>query len=223
MREPTQTVSFMLNGTQQEVTIRDGETLLETLRERCGIKSTKDGCAPQGQCGCCLALIDGNPKVSCATPAAKVDGKEILTLEGLTDAERDATARAFVAAAGLQCGFCIPGFALRAKWLLDRKPDPTRQEIAKAINGHLCRCTGYVRIVDAIELVARARRGEAIPEPCTDGRVGQPLARVQAAEQTVGARLYSGDLTAPGMLHGAVVLSRHARARAQASRFSQRS
>ncbi|MCB9377797.1 MAG: selenium-dependent xanthine dehydrogenase [Holophagales bacterium] len=207
------TLGFTLNGVARRVEIAAGESLLEVLRDRCGIVSTKDGCAPQAQCGCCLALVDGNPKTACAVDAAKVEGAEVLTWEGVSAEERELFGRAFAAAGGVQCGFCTPGFALRAKWLLDRKPDPTRQEIAKAINGHLCRCTGYVRIVDAIELVARARRGEAIPEPCTDGRVGQPLARVQAAEQTVGSRLYSGDLTAPGMLHGAVVLSRHARAR----------
>ncbi|MCA9669343.1 MAG: selenium-dependent xanthine dehydrogenase, partial [Myxococcales bacterium] len=213
MREPTQTVSFTLNGTQQEVTIRDGETLLETLRERCGIKSTKDGCSPQGQCGCCLALIDGNPKVSCATPAAKVDGKEILTLEGLTDAERDATARAFVAAAGLQCGFCIPGFALRAKNLLDKNPSPTRDEIAKAIDVHLCRCTGYVKIIDAIELMAAERRGEAKPELCTDGKVGDSLARYRGLDLVLGDRDYVDDMRPEGLLFGHVVLSAHARAK----------
>jgi selenium-dependent xanthine dehydrogenase len=207
------TIAFTLNGVGRRLEIADGESLLEVLRDRCGIVSTKDGCAPQAQCGCCLALVDGNPKTTCAVDAVKADGAEILTWEGVSAAERDLFGRAFAAAAGVQCGFCTPGFALRAKWLLDRNPAPTRAEIARAINGHLCRCTGYVRILDAVELVARARRGEALPEPCTDGRVGRPLARVQAAEQTVGDRLYAGDWTAPGMLHGALTLARHARAR----------
>ena len=206
-------IAFSLNGVGHRVEIAPGETLLETLRERCGVVSTKDGCAPQAQCGCCLALVDGNPKTTCAVPAQKADGATILTWEGVPDAERALFGRAFAAAAGVQCGFCTPGFALRAKWLLDRNPNPTRAEIARTINGHLCRCTGYVRILDAIELVARARRGEPVPEPGRDGRVGQSLARVSAAEQTVGARLYAGDWTAPGMLHGAVVLARYARAR----------
>jgi len=210
------TIAFTLNGVERRLEIADGESLLEVLRDRCGIVSTKDGCAPQAQCGCCLALVDGNPKTTCAVAAEKADGAEILTWEGVSPAERELFGRAFAAAAGVQCGFCTPGFALRAKWLLDRNPDPTRAEIAKAINGHLCRCTGYVRILDAVELIARARRGETIPEPCADGRVGQPLARVQAAEQTVGDRLYAGDWTAPGMLHGAVTLAAHARARVRA-------
>lgn len=207
------TIGFTLNGVERRFEVADGESLLEVLRDRCGIVSTKDGCSPQAQCGCCLALVDGNPKTTCAVDAVKADGAEILTWEGVSAAERDLFGRAFAAAAGVQCGFCTPGFALRAKWLLDRNPSPTRREIAKAINGHLCRCTGYVRILDAVELVARAKRGEPIPEPGGDGRVGQPLARVSAAEQTVGARLYSGDYTAPGMLHGAVALAGHARAR----------
>ena len=95
-------LSFTLNGADARVTPRDDESLLETLRERCGIASTKDGCAPQGQCGCCLVLIDGQPKVSCATKSAKVAGKEITTLEGVSAEDRELVARAFVAAAGLQ-------------------------------------------------------------------------------------------------------------------------
>ncbi len=207
------TIRFTLNGKPREVEARPGEPLLEVLRNRCGIISTKDGCSPQGQCGCCLALVDGMPKVTCAVPAEKAEGKEILTLEGLTAEERDLIARSFVAAAGLQCGFCIPGFALRAKWLLDRDPDPSREEIAKAIDVHLCRCTGYVKILDAVELLAKARRGEATPELVTDGRVGQRLARYRGLDLAMGDRPYVDDMTREGMLHGAVVLSEHARAK----------
>jgi len=206
-------ITFVLNGTSRQIEPRSDETLLESLRERCGITSLKDGCSPQGQCGCCLALIDGNPKVTCATPAAAADGKEILTLEGLPAAERTLIGNAFAAATGLQCGFCIPGIALRAHHLTARNPRPSRAEIAKAIDMHLCRCTGYVKIVDAIELIAQARRGEPVPEPCRDGRVGASLARHRAAENTLGDHHYVNDLDVPGMLHGALVLSPHARAR----------
>ncbi|MDP3774039.1 MAG: selenium-dependent xanthine dehydrogenase [Gemmatimonadales bacterium] len=206
-------IQFTLNGQKRQVAPRPGESLLETLRERCGITSPKDGCSPQGQCGCCLALVDGNPKVTCAMPAGAADGKEVLTLEGVGAEERSLIANAFAAAAGLQCGFCIPGIALRAKYLTDKNPSPTRAEIAKAIDVHLCRCTGYVKIVDAIELIAKAKRGEPVPEPCTDGRVGSSLARYRAGEYTLGDRPYVDDMTVPGMLHGAVVLSPHPRAR----------
>ena len=191
---------------------REGESLLETLRERCGITSLKDGCAPQGQCGCCLALIDGHAKVTCAMATASAQGREVLTLEGLAEAERDLFARAFASAAGIQCGYCIPGIALRAKYLLDHHPDPTREEIARGIDVHLCRCTGYKKIIDAIELMARGRRGEPIPEPRTRGGVGERLARYDAVRTALGCRPYVADLQRPGLLHGAVVLSAHARA-----------
>ncbi len=206
-------ITFTLNGVARRVETRPDESLLEVLRNRCGITSLKDGCSPQGQCGCCLALVDGNPKMTCAVPAAKANGADILTLEGVSTEERDICARAFAAAAGVQCGFCIPGIALRAKWLLDHHSRPTRKQIAKAIDAHLCRCTGYLRIIDAIELMARARRGESMPEPSGDGRVGRSLARYQAGAHALGERPYVGDLTRADMLYGAVVLSPHARAR----------
>jgi selenium-dependent xanthine dehydrogenase len=206
-------IEFTLNGQAVRVDPRPDESLLETLRERCGIRSLKDGCAPQGQCGCCLALVDGHAKVTCAMTASSAAGREILTLEGLQESDRDLFAKAFAAAAGVQCGFCIPGIALRAKHLLDHKPDPSRAEIAKAIDVHLCRCTGYKKIVDAIEWMARGRRGEAIPEPLTDGGVGARLARYDAVRSALGTRPYVDDLVRPGLLHGALRLSDHPRAR----------
>ncbi|MBU1699648.1 MAG: molybdopterin-dependent oxidoreductase, partial [Candidatus Eisenbacteria bacterium] len=206
-------MEFLLNGAVQRVTTRPGETLLDTLRNRCGIRSIKDGCSPQGQCGCCLVLINGHPRTTCALPTERIQGKEILTLEGLPEEERRWIARSFVAAAGLQCGFCIPGIALRAKVLIDKNPNPTRAEIALALDGHLCRCTGYTKIIDAVELMARARREEFLPEPCADGRVGDPLARYRGEDLVLGQRPYVADLHKPGMLHGAVLLSPHARAK----------
>ncbi len=207
------TLRFTLNGSHTEVSPRPGESLLETLRNRCGILSTKDGCSPQGQCGCCLALVGGRAVVTCAMPAEKAAGKDVVTLEGLDPAETELLAKSFVAAAGLQCGFCIPGIALRAKHLVDANASPTREEIARGIDVHLCRCTGYTKIVDAIELYAKARRGEAQPEPCRDGRVGDRLMRYEGPELTLGCRPYVCDFDRPELLHGVVVLSEHARAR----------
>src|SRR5436305_7430643 len=111
----TANLTFTLNGKPVATTYADDESLLSVLRERLGVTSPKDGCSPQGQCGCCLALVDGKPLVTCALPAEKVQGKTVLTLEGLPAEERERIARSFVSVAGLQCGFCIPGIALRAK------------------------------------------------------------------------------------------------------------
>ncbi len=213
---PGQDIAFTLNGQARRVSVREGESLLDTLRERCGVRSTKDGCQPQGQCGCCLALVDGVPKTTCAVPAVKANGKELVTLEGFAEDERRLIAKSFVAVAGLQCGFCIPGIAVRAKSMLDKEPNLDRQQIAQRLAGHLCRCTGYTKILDAIELLARARRGEAVPEPCQDGRVGSSLARYTGEELTLGDQPYVGDLELPGMLYGAVLLSPHARAKVRA-------
>jgi selenium-dependent xanthine dehydrogenase len=207
------TVEFVLNGKPARVEVREGESLLETLRERCGIKSLKDGCSPQGQCGCCLALVDGHAKVTCAMPAVSARGRHVLTLEGLSEEDRHLFARAFAAAAGVQCGYCIPGIAMRAKHLLDANPSPSRADIVRAIDVNLCRCTGYKKIVDAIELMAKGRKGEPIPEPLTDGGVGDRLARYDAVRTALGDRPYVADLERPGLLHGALALSPHARAR----------
>jgi len=206
-------VSFTLNGEPTKVAVQAGESMLETLRERCGIKSTKDGCQPQGQCGCCLALVDGKPKVTCAMKAEKAAGKSIQTLEGLTQEDRDLVARSFVAAAGLQCGFCIPGLAMRAVSIIEKNPNPSREEIAKGIDVHLCRCTGYKKVIDAVELMAKAKRGEGWPEPLEDGGVGKSLARYRGLDLVLGDRDYTDDLRFEGMIHGVVVLSQHARAK----------
>ncbi|HEX9161407.1 MAG TPA: selenium-dependent xanthine dehydrogenase [Thermoanaerobaculia bacterium] len=206
-------VAFVLNGEAVHVDARRGETLLETLRTRCGIKSAKDGCAPQGQCGACLVLVDGHPRTSCATPVTAAEGHAITTLEGIGDDEQRTLARCFVAAAGLQCGFCIPGIALRAHALVAKNRNPTRAEIARALDPHLCRCTGYVKIIDAIALFARVRSGAAMPELIESGGVGARLARYNGLDTVLGQRAFIDDMERPAMLYGALVLSPHAHAR----------
>lgn len=206
------TLDFTLNSALRRVEVRDGETLLEMLRTRCGIASIKDGCQPQGQCGCCLVLIDGNARVSCAMPAEAARGKSIITMEGISVDEQRLLARSFVAASGVQCGFCIPGIALRAHHLIGRNATPSRADIARAIDGHLCRCTGYAKIIDAIELFAHAKRGDPLPD-LVHGGVGVRAARFRGSDLILGRKEFVDDLVRPGMLHGAVVLSPHARAR----------
>jgi len=206
-------VRFTLNGSAREVEWREGATLLAVLRGPCGVTSPKRGCGPAGQCGACVAIVNGEPRATCRVSAAEAEGAEVTTLEGLTPAERETWARAFTAAHALQCGFCTPGIVLRAHHLLATNPTPTREEIAAALDDHLCRCTGYLRIVEAIALVARIRRGERAPEPVVDGGVGARLERYRGRELALGERPFVEDLVRPGMLFGAVTLSEHARAR----------
>jgi xanthine dehydrogenase molybdenum-binding subunit len=204
----TATVTFTLNGLTAHVRA-DHPHLLAALREQLDVLSPKDGCSPSGQCGCCTVLIDGKAQVSCQYPVAKAEGREIVTLEGLPEAERECFAKAFAAAGGLQCGFCIPGIVLRAKAQIDKKGAAlTREEMARHLGAHLCRCTGYVKILDAIELVAR---GEA-PVPARPGGIGTSGAKYEAEALTLGDRPYIDDLRVPGLLHAALHLTRHARA-----------
>lgn len=206
-------VCFNLNGTPREVQVQPEQTLLDVLRESLKLTSVKDACSPQGLCGCCLTLIDGQPKNACMVRADKVAGRSIVTLEGVSDNERKLYADAFQSAAGLQCGFCTPGIVLRTKWLTDQDRPLSRAEIARAIDGHLCRCTGYTKIIDAIEMVHAAKHSDrALPAPVFDGRVGQSLQRYRGAELALGTRPFVADIDAPGLLHGAMVLSRQARA-----------
>lgn len=206
-------INLTVNGIPRSLEVVPGETLLETLREKCGIHSLKDGCAPQGQCGCCLAIVDGQAKTTCAIAAEKCDGKRIVTLEGVAPNERELLAKSFVATGGVQCGFCTPGIALKAKHLVDKTPSPTREEIDTALDPHLCRCTGYVKIVDAIETYAKAKRGEPLPDILEDGGVGASLQRYQGLDLALGDRPFVADLVRPGMLFGALVYSQHARAK----------
>ncbi len=206
-------VTLTLDGRARTVEAHPGESLLDLLRGPLGVTSPKRGCQPAGQCGACVVLVDGEPQSSCTISAEGAEGLVVGTLEGLPAAERELFARAFAHTHGLQCGFCTPGIVMRAKHLLDHNPAPTRNEIARALDEHLCRCTGYLKVIDAIELVARARRGEPLPEPDVDGALGRRTERWKAREMTLGTRPYVDDLRAPGMLFGALHLSAHARAR----------
>jgi selenium-dependent xanthine dehydrogenase len=206
-------MEFILNGAPVSVEVSEGASLLELLRERCGLTSVKDGCAPEGSCGACTVMVDGKAVVSCAQPATRAAGRSVVTQEGLGPDQRESWADAFVAAGASQCGFCSPGILMKAEALLGKTPDPSRDEIARALAGNLCRCTGYVKIVDAIRLAAAARRGEGLPEVDRTGRVGSRVARYQGRELALGDKPYVNDLKADGMLHGAIRFSDHPRAR----------
>src|SRR5437763_8624144 len=158
-------IELLLNGSERAVDARDGATLLEVIREGCGVTSPKDGCSPTGQCGCCTVLVDGQAKVACAFPAEKAAGRSVVTLEGVDERERKIFAEAFSLTGGVQCGFCIPGIVVRAKHIINKGARPSREEIAKGLGAHLCRCTGYVKIIDAIELASKVLAGDPMPAP----------------------------------------------------------
>ena len=207
-----QILTFNLNGDAVTVEGDHECSLLDTLRDRCGIISPKNGCAPMAQCGCCAVLVDGQPKLSCGYKASRVAGKTVTTTEGFSGELREQIAECFVRAGGVQCGFCIPGIVVRAVALLDRNPSPTREQIANSLKSHLCRCTGYTKILDAIELLARVRRGEPLPPADTTGQIGTRMDRYQAAEFVLGDFKYIDDITIEGSLYAAMRFSDHPRA-----------
>jgi selenium-dependent xanthine dehydrogenase len=206
-------MEFILNGAPVSVEPRGSESLLELLRDELGLWSAKDGCAPEGACGACTVIIDGRAVVSCAQPASRVAGKTVVTQEGLPAESRQLWADCFVAAGASQCGFCSPGIVLKAEAFLSRHPEPSREDVARALLGNVCRCTGYVKIVDAVLLAAAARRGEPLPDTDRGGRVGARAPRYAGKELALGEEAFVGDMTAPGMLYGALRFSDHPRAR----------
>lgn len=141
-------IQLHVDGRQVEVP-DDGASLLEVLRDRLGVRSPKDGCSPQGQCGCCTVLVDGQPRVSCVTPVRRVAGRAITTVDGLDPERRDRWAAAFCATGASQCGFCTPGIVVRLEGLHQKWPDAGEAEVEKALLTHLCRCTGWRTILDA--------------------------------------------------------------------------
>ena len=177
---------FSCNGNQVVVSAPADESLLHALRERLGIFSAKDGCAPQGQCGCCTVLVDGEPRVACVTPIARVAGRSVTTVEGLDPAARDHLAASFVATGGSQCGFCTPGIVMRASGAKVRDLD-------RALAAHLCRCTGWLTVYDALrgetddvprDLDAAARRAEMEGGQAQAVRADIPLGGAHFADDT---------------------------------------
>jgi aerobic-type carbon monoxide dehydrogenase small subunit (CoxS/CutS family) len=152
------TVRFEVNGDERRVATDPERRLLEVLREDLQLTGTKYGCG-EGQCGACLVLVDGAPARSCLLPATAVDGKSVTTIEGLARGEGlHPVQQAFLEEGAMQCGYCTSGMILAAAAFLEKKPDPTEAEIVAAMNGHICRCNGYVRIVSAVRRAAAGRR-----------------------------------------------------------------
>ncbi|WP_456400254.1 (2Fe-2S)-binding protein [Mesoaciditoga sp.] len=149
-------VRFKLNGEEVEAEAQDDERALDFLR-RLGMKSVKEGCG-EGECGACTIIVNGRNVVSCLMLAPELDGTETWTTEGLSkNGELDPVQKAFVDLGAIQCGFCTPGMVMSAKALLDKNPNPTEEEIKKGMEGNLCRCTGYFKIVDAVKKAAKEK------------------------------------------------------------------
>jgi carbon-monoxide dehydrogenase small subunit len=149
-------ISLTVNGEEREAEVWEGESLLYSLREHLGLPGSKNACE-QGECGSCSVLLDGELVCACLVLAAQADGHEVVTVEGLgpSEGELHPVQEAFAATGAVQCGFCTPGMILAAKAVLDSNPHPTELEIRQGISGNLCRCTGYVKIVEAIQAAAR--------------------------------------------------------------------
>lgn len=222
--EPVTSTAFVLNGSP--VSVRsDHPHLLAALREELNVTSVKDGCSPTGQCGCCTVHLDGKAQVSCQISLEKVAGRNVLTLDGVDEAERETYATAFSACGGLQCGFCIPGIVMRAKSQVDKKGSALKADtMARHLGGNLCRCTGYVKVLEAIEMVAAS-----VGDPATEQRetlvaldraatVGGRGVKFEALELALGDRDYVDDIRSHNgepldtMLHAALYLTDHARA-----------
>lgn len=148
-------VSFTLNGSAVTLSVEAHKRLLDVLRDDLGLTGTKEGCG-EGECGACTVIVDGRSVNACLYPAPELDGKQVMTIEGLAGPgnELSVIQKAFTQSGSIQCGFCSPGMIMAAKALLDENPDPTDEEIREALLGNLCRCTGYVQILEAVRLAA---------------------------------------------------------------------
>ena len=156
---------FTLNGEQTDVAFAPHKTLLEVLREDLALTGTKHGCE-LGECGVCTVLVDGRPMLSCLFLGLDVEGRDVMTIEGMAEEGRlHPLQETFADLGAAQCGYCTPAFLLVAKELLEKKPDPNRDEIKEALAGNLCRCTGYIKIYEAVELAAAMMRGETVEPP----------------------------------------------------------
>jgi xanthine dehydrogenase molybdenum-binding subunit len=207
-------MEFTLNGRITQYKDDPDMVVLTYLREVAGIVSPKDGCSGEGVCGCCTILVDGKPRLSCRMAMKDVEGRSLVTIEGLSQAEQDAFADAFVAKGGVQCGFCTPGIVMKAASILRKNPNPSRQEITDGIQGNLCRCTGYKKVVDSIQCAAEVlREGKAVEYPKGTGAVGTRHPKYTGREAVLGQRVFVADMKEEGMVYGALRFSDHPRAK----------
>ena len=212
-------IEFTLNGKKQTYDGDPEYSMFAYLREHAGLISPKDGCSGEGVCGACSVQVDGRAVFSCVPKMKFVQGRSVVTMEGMDPKRKDAYADAFVEKGGVQCGFCTPGIVIQADVLLNRNPNPTRDEVLTAVDRNLCRCTGYKKVVDSVMLAAqRIREGKLGTEnlpimPAKLGKVGERYPKYDARQTLIGERPFVCDLKSPGMLHGALKFSDHPRAK----------
>ncbi len=204
-------IKVLVNGKTYEA--EKDKKLMRFLRDDLHLTSVKDGCS-QGACGTCTVLVDGKTTRACIPMLSKVEGKEIVTAEGLSEREKEVYSYAFATAGAVQCGFCIPGMVMCAKGLIDKNPDPTRLEVVAAIRNNICRCTGYKKIIEGILLSAKIFR-EDLPVHEESGQVsvGQAIQRIDAKEKVLGTGEYPDDIYLDGMVYGSAVRSEYPRAK----------
>ena len=206
------TYSLTVNG--KLVQTQEDKSLLRFLRDDLHLHSVKDGCS-EGACGACTILADGKPVRACVLKTSRAEGKRILTVEGLTDREKEIYVYAFGSRGAVQCGFCTPGMVMSAKALLDSNSDPSEDEVKAAIRPNLCRCTGYKKIIEAILCAARILRGEEeIQAPVSEGEgaVGRNVFRVDVRDKVLGSGVYPDDVEMEGMVYGSCLRSAYPRA-----------
>ena len=202
---------FKVNG--QSVQPEKNQKLLRFLRDELHLTSVKDGCS-EGACGACTVIIDGKTCKACVPDTDSLDGREIITVEGLTEWEQQVYTYAYGKAGAVQCGFCIPGMVMCTKALLDENMEPTDDEIRYALRNNYCRCTGYVKIMDAVRLAAKILKAGEIPDDgAPNWTLGNRVARIDVEEKVLGYGKYPDDFYLDGMLYGVALRSKYARAR----------
>lgn len=207
-------INFTLNGVKETYSGNPDENLLTYLRLDKHITSVKDGCSNQAACGACTVEINGKAKLSCVTKMKTLEGAEIFTPEGFPEYVKDTIAKAFVNKGAVQCGFCTPGFISRTKVLLQDNPNPTIEEIQKAIKPHICRCTGYKKIEEAIIHAGEAiRNNKKLEITKTSGKIGVPHPKYDAYKTALGERDFVDDIQIEGMLYAALKFSDHPKAK----------
>ncbi len=206
-------MTFELNGRQTTFSGDPRTSLLTFLRLERGITSAKDGCSGQAACGACLVEVGGKPALACSTPMKRVAGKSVVTIEGFPEKVRRTLGRAFVARGAVQCGFCTPGMLARAKILLTQNPEPSREDVVRALRANVCRCTGYVKIVDAILAAAECLREDGEIAWDRETGIGRSYPKVEGYEKALGTSPFIDDMHFEGMLFGALRFSEHPRAR----------